>query len=88
MGLLDSLRGSRRNDSPVAVLTPLGKTKLEKPGVPEYQWRILNHLSECGPSNIQDMSQELGMSGEKTKAICTQLERDGFISRRQGGAIE
>ena len=78
---IDKLKSRRHKGTPVAILTALGRTKLEKPGVPEYEWRVLNHLNEFGPSSVKDIANEQGIPEHKTKAICKSLEGDGFIKR-------
>jgi len=73
----------RRNVTPIAVLTDRGRKKLESPGVPEYEWRILNHLSpnEFGPSSVKEIASEQGIPEYKVKSICKALESEGFIKR-------
>jgi len=78
---IDALRGRRQKGSPVFMLTPLGKSKLEKPGVPDYQWRVMNCLNENGPCSGKDVIRETGMGEGKAKAVCRELEADGFIKR-------
>lgn len=82
---IDGLRGKKRRGSPIAVITSMGKSKLEKPGVPEYQWRVLNILNENGPSSVNDISKDTGLSETRVKSICKQLESDGFIKRASQG---
>lgn len=79
---------AKKQRSPyVVVITPLGQGKLEKPGVPEYQWRILNHLKEAGACSIRDLARELNTNEERMKTICRQMaEDDGYI-KRVGTAI-
>jgi len=89
MGIMDSIDkivkgGNRRpRKTPIAVLTPLGQKRLESPGVPEYEWRVLNHLSpnESGPSSARDIASGTGIPEYKVKALCKSLDADGYIKR-------
>lgn len=68
----------------VVVITGNGTAKLDKPGVPEYQWRILNHLQENGPCPVSDLSRELGIDEKRVKGICARMENDSYIMRKSG----
>jgi len=88
MGVLDNLglggHGKHKVLSYVVVITPNGTAKLDKPGVPEYQWRILNHLAENGPCPVRDLARELHMDENRLKPICRRMEEDSYITRRSG----
>ena len=84
-GLLDEISSElkrRRKAAYVLVITPNGTAKLDKPGVPEYQWRILNHLTENGPCPIRDLSRELNIDERRVKGICERMAYDGYILRK------
>ena len=85
MGILDAITGASKQRStggrPVVVITPLGEQKLEKPGIPEYQWKILDHLKESGACNMHDLAEGVSMSESKVLALCRDMARDGFVRK-------
>ena len=92
MGIMDDLKtvqsnmGRRIKKNPVAVLTSLGRKKLESPGVPEYTWQVLNHLNEEGPCNTRNIADSTGIPADRIKSVLKSLEADGFITRRDPGS--
>lgn len=90
MGILRDLDGyiekkQRNNQQFVLSITPTGSARLEKPGCPEREWRILNHLSESGPCPLREVADELDMNQSDVKGICMRLAQMGYIVRRDAG---
>ncbi len=86
MGMLDNMMGkkpTKTSENTVLVLTGLGKTKAEKFDLPGAKWRILSILNENGPSTLHDIGEEIGMDGEKVKAICRNLITEGYVKRAE-----
>lgn len=80
-------RHRRKMVKPVAVITELGNTKLERPGLTDYQWRILNCISENGPSTASAISRETGIQEAKVRKILDGLESEQCVVRRSGGSM-
>ena len=62
----------------VFVLTPLGKQKANSFGMDGVKFDVLCELAESGPSTIAEISNETGISDQKTKAIIKTLVRSGY----------
>lgn len=84
MGFGGTTPGKPRKASYVVVITANGTAKLDKPGVPELQWRILNHLQENGPCPVSDLARELVTDEKRIKSICSRMEHDTYIMRKFG----
>ncbi len=86
MGIMDSMMGkkpAKTSEHTILVLTQLGKAKSEKFDLPGAKWRILSILNESGPSSLRDITEEIGMDGEKAKAICRELITEGYIKKAE-----
>lgn len=90
MGLLDGVMGGKKpaktSEHTILVLTSLGKAKSEKFDLPGAKWRILSVLNENGPSSLRDISEEIGMDGEKAKIICRELITEGYVKRAESAS--
>src|SRR5919204_5447899 len=64
------------------LLDPVCRAELRR--MEEHdEWRpLLRHLSAAGPSSVEDLDTELGLSRRERKAILSPLERCGVVLRR------
>jgi hypothetical protein len=66
-----------------ALLDPICRAEIERMREADRNWaRLLDHLAEAGPSNIQDLRVELGLKPKELKALRAPLERCGAIVSR------
>ena len=66
-----------------AVLDPLCRAEIERMREADANWaRLLDHLAEAGPSNIEDLQVELGLKPKELKSLRAPLERCGAIVSR------
>jgi hypothetical protein len=66
-----------------ALLDPICRAEIERMRADAPDWdRLLDHLAEAGPSNIEDLQVELGLKPRELKAVRSPLERCGAIVSR------
>jgi hypothetical protein len=78
-------RGKNLLVSPEAVplLDPICRAELERMEAEDPDWaRLLRHLAEAGPSELEDIQLELGLKPKELKALRSPLERCGAIVSR------
>jgi hypothetical protein len=64
------------------LLDPICRAELARMEEHE-EWRpVLRHLAAAGPSTVEDLDTELGLSRRERKAILSPLERCGVVLRR------
>ncbi len=70
-------------DEIAAVLDPICRAEIERMREADPDWaRLLDHLAEAGPSNIEDLQVELGLTPKELKSLRAPLERCGAIVSR------
>lgn len=67
------------------VLTPLGRTKFDKPDLSETRYAIMSALREA-PCTLNELERETHIERGRLNNILHEMHRDGYISR--GGNIE
>ncbi len=72
-----------------ALLDPILRSELERMHSEADDWALLlDHLDTAGPSEVEDLREELGLSSKALKAITSPLERCGVarqpLARRVG----
>ncbi len=66
-----------------ALLDPICRLELERMRAADASWaRLLDHLTEAGPSNIEELRIELGLKAKELKSLRAPLERCGAIVSR------
>ena len=66
-----------------AVLDPICRAEIERMCEADANWaRLLDHLGEAGPSNIEDLQVELGLKPKELKSLRAPLERCGAVVSR------
>ncbi len=66
-----------------ALIDPILRSELERMRSADDDWRILlDHLAAVGPSEIEDLQDELGLSARALKATRSPLERCGAVVSR------
>jgi hypothetical protein len=70
-------------DDVAALLDPICRAEIERMRAADPSWeRLLDHLAEAGPSNIEDLQVELELKPRELKALRSPLERCGAIVSR------
>ncbi len=70
-------------DDVAAVLDPICRAEIERTHEADPRWaRLLDHLADAGPSNIEDLQVELELKPRELKALRAPLERCGAIVSR------
>jgi hypothetical protein len=70
-------------DEVAALLDPICRTELARMEAEDETWaRLLRHLAEAGPSELEDLQTELALSPKELKSIRTPLERCGAVVAR------
>jgi hypothetical protein len=65
------------------LLDPICRAEIERTHGADRGWgRLLDHLSAAGPSNIDDLRTELGLTRQALKSLRAPLERCGAIIAR------
>ena len=65
------------------VLDPILRAEIDRMGAAADDWAlVLDHLATTGPSEIEDLCEELGLSAKELKGIRSPLERCGAIVSR------
>jgi hypothetical protein len=67
----------------VGLLDPICRAELERMDAEDPGWaRLLRHLADAGPSELEDIQLELGLKPKELKALRSPLERCGAIVSR------
>jgi hypothetical protein len=70
-------------DEIAALLDPICRAELERMRGADPAWaRLLDHLAEAGPSNIEDLQVELALTPKELKSLRAPLERCGAVVSR------
>jgi hypothetical protein len=65
------------------LLDPVCRAEIARMAAADPEWRrLLGHLAEAGPSELEDLQLELGLKPKELKRIRTPLERCGAIVSR------
>jgi hypothetical protein len=65
------------------LIDPICRAEIERTHAADPGWaRLLDHLAAAGPSNIDDVRTELGLSPKTLKSLRAPLERCGAIVSR------
>lgn len=71
-------------DDTVALADQICRSELERMHDADPGWRrLLDHLAEAGPSELDDLKAELELKGRELKALRYPLERCGAVVSRQ-----
>ena len=66
-----------------ALLDPICRAEIERMRAADPEWaRLLDHLAEAGPSNLEDLQVELDLKPKELKSLRAPLERCGAIVAR------
>lgn len=66
-----------------ALLDPILRSEIERMRAAADDWALLlDHLEGAGPSEVEDLQEELGLSGRALKAARSPLERCGALVSR------
>jgi hypothetical protein len=66
-----------------ALLDPICRAELERMEAAEEGWaRVLRHLAEAGPSELEDLQTELALTPKELKSLRSPLERCGVVVAR------
>ena len=66
-----------------ALLDPICRGELARMEAEEEGWaRLLNHLREAGPSELEDLQTELSLTPKELKGVRSPLERCGAVVAR------
>jgi hypothetical protein len=64
-------------------MDPLCRAEIARMEAADPDWaRLLGHLAEAGPSELEDLQVELGLKPKELKRVRTPLERCGAIVSR------
>jgi hypothetical protein len=70
-------------DEVAALLDPICRTELARMEVEDEDWaRLLRHLEDAGPSELDDLQTELSLTPKELKSIRLPLERCGALVAR------
>jgi hypothetical protein len=70
-------------DETAALIDPIARAELERMEAADPGWgRLLRHLREAGPSELEDLQLELGLKPKELKQLRSPLERCGAIVSR------
>jgi hypothetical protein len=70
-------------DEVAALIDPLCRAELARMEAEDEGWaRLLRHLAEAGPSELEDLQTELALAPKELKSIRSPLERCGAIVAR------
>jgi hypothetical protein len=65
------------------LLDPILRAEIERMRSEPGDWRLLlDHLAATGPSEVEDLQEELGLSPKDLKAVRSPLERTGAVVSR------
>jgi hypothetical protein len=66
-----------------ALVDPILRSEIERMHDGADDWALLlDHLAAVGPSEVEDLEEELGLSGKALKSVRSPLERCGAIVSR------
>jgi hypothetical protein len=66
-----------------ALLDPICRAELERMEASDESWaRLLRHLADAGPSELQDLQTELALTPKELKGLRSPLERCGAVVAR------
>jgi hypothetical protein len=66
-----------------SLLDPICRAEIERMRAEAADWdRLLDHLTQAGPSHLEDLQVELGLKPKELKSIRSPLERCGAIVTR------
>jgi hypothetical protein len=66
-----------------ALLDPICRAELERMEAAEEGWaRLLRHLADAGPSELEDLQTELALAPKELKSLRSPLERCGAVVAR------
>src|SRR5207244_8669146 len=67
-------------DEVAALLDPICRAELVRMEAEDEGWaRLLRHLADAGPSELEDLQTELGLAPKELKSLRSALERCGAI---------
>ena len=70
-------------DEVAALLDPICRAELVRMEAADEGWaRLLRHLADAGPSELEDLQTELGVAPKELKSLRSPLERCGAIVAR------
>ena len=70
-------------DETAELLDPICRAELARMEAAEEEWaRLLHHLADAGPSELEDLQTELGLTPKELKSLRSPLERCGAIVAR------
>jgi hypothetical protein len=70
-------------DEVARLLDPILRAEIERMRSEPGDWRLLlDHLAATGPSEVEDLQEELGLSPKDLKAVRSPLERTGAVVSR------
>ena len=70
-------------DETATLLDPICRAELERMEAAEEGWaRLLRHLAEAGPSELEDLQTELALTPKELKRLRSPLERCGAVVAR------
>ena len=70
-------------DEVAALVDPICRAELARMEVEDESWgRLLRHLADAGPSELEDLQTELALSPKELKSLRSPLERCGAIVAR------
>jgi hypothetical protein len=70
-------------DEIAALLDPICRTELARMEEAQEDWaRLLRHLAEAGPSELEDLQTELALAPKELKSLRSPLERCGAVVAR------
>ncbi|HEU5214185.1 MAG TPA: hypothetical protein VFU30_01460 [Gaiellaceae bacterium] len=70
-------------DEVAAVLDPVCRAELTRMEAEDEGWaRLLRHLADAGPSELEDLQTELGLTPKELKSTRSPLERCGAVVAR------
>ena len=70
-------------DDVAAMLDPICRAELARMEAADEGWaRLLHHLADAGPSELEDLQTELGLAPKELKSLRSPLERCGAVVAR------
>ena len=70
-------------DEVAVLLDPICRAELARMEAEDESWaRLLRHLADAGPSELDDLQTELGLTPKELKSIRSPLERCGAVVAR------
>jgi hypothetical protein len=65
------------------LIDPICRAEIERMEAADPEWaRLLRHLAEAGPSELEDLQVELGLKAKELKSLRAPLERCGAVVSR------